>query len=329
MSADGYNFAWQSTTFPNPTGPDNVSSTILRFFQNIIQINLGTSFATDAISCGLVNPTFGYIVNGNMCPQAVSFPVDSLLKTTNFKFPLLSAYRLTREFQQFTDMKLMIKSNYAVNFILPPLSVEQYNVLYKYLAEVSDVLVDRSWRGFDINYNGGEQVWKTAKIAYTLLNKDEYGSFLGQDGKTEFPSIRFHMSVLEESQFVESNYPAMSNIFVKTDLYDGYNLSNPYDNIADGYVNPDLSVISLSVNSGTAAGGTVVAIMGDGFLNVLPSQLASYAVTLNGAPVNKILVKSNQIIIVVSGPGPLGSGDIVITDKLGETSILVGEWVYI
>jgi hypothetical protein len=327
---DGYLFGFQGTVFPNPVGPDLVSQTLLRFFQNVIQINLGTSFTADALSCGLTHATLNYIIDGNVCPQAISFPLNEfLLKTTNFKFPLLSIHKSNREFQQFTDMKLMIKSDYIVNWILPPLSVEQYNVLYKYLTLVSDVLVDRCWRGSDINYNNGELVWQTAKIAYTLLNKDEHGSFLGNEGKTEFPGIKFHMSVFEESQFEPANYPEWTNAFIQTNNYDGYNLSLPIDNIADGYVNPNLSISSLSIESGPIAGSSVVNIIGDGFANFRSSQISTHQVTFNGSPVLKLIVKTNQSMIVITGPGAaLGTGNVVITDSLENTSQLNGIWTY-
>ena len=329
--ADGYLFGWNSTTFPlTPTATltDPVTSTILRYFQNIIKINLGQAFAVDAAACGFLNAQMNFVVDGNMVPQALAYPPDSTLATTNYKFPLLSVYRLTREFQQFTNMKLMIKSDYLVNFILPPLSNTQFNSLYKYLAYVSDVLIDRSWRGFDINYNGGEQVWKTAKIAYALLTKEEDGSFTGIEGK-EFPAIRLHLSIMEEDQFIEANYPAMENIFVQTNVYDGYNLSLPVDNLADGYVNPNLSIVGLNVTSGSVAGGTVIEVVGDGFLNITPSQVASFAITLNGAPVNRIVVKTNQVILVLSGPGPsAGTGNVVITDRLGNVATLTNGWTY-
>lgn len=330
--SDGYLFGFNTTTFPlssTASLTDPVTDTILRYFKNIIKINLGAAFANDAAACGLVNQRMNFVVDGNMVPQAIAYPPDTTLQTTNYKFPLLSAYRVSREFQQFTNMKLMIKSDYMVNFTLPPLSNTQYNYLYKYLAYVADVLIQRTWQGYDPNYNNGEQVWKTAKIAYALLSKDEYGSFIAVEGKEEFPSIRFHMSVMEESQFIESNYPGLDNIYVRTNVFDGYNLSTPYDNIADGYVNPNLSIVGLNVSSGSVLGGTVVAISGDGFLNVTPSQSASYSVTLNGAPVSKLLVKSNQIILVVSGPGPAtGTGDVVITDNKGNITTLTNGWTY-
>jgi hypothetical protein len=330
--ADGYLFGWNSSIFPlSPAASltDPVTNTILRYFQNIIKINLGQAFALDAAACGYLNQQMNFVVDGNMVPQALAYPPDSTLTTTNYKFPLIYCHRLSREFQQFTDMKLMIKSEYVIGFILPPLDNIQYNYLYKYLAYVSDVLVQRSWQGYDPNYNNSEQVWITAKIAYALLNKDEYGSFLGTDGKTEFPGIRFHMSVMEESQFVESNYSEMENIFVQTNVYDGYNLSLPVDNFADGYVNPNLSIIGLNVVSGSVNGGTVIEVVGDGFLNITPSQVASFAVTLNGAPVNRIVVKTNQVILALSGPGPsTGTGNVVITDRLGNVATLTNGWTY-
>lgn len=334
--SDGYLFGFNGTTFPlaaSSAVADPVTQTILRYFQNIIQINLGTAFAADALSVGFTHANINSVIDGNMVPQVVNYPVASLLKDTNFKFPLLSVYRLTREFEQFTNMKLMIKSDYLVSFILPPLSVEQYAVLYKYLAYVSDVLIQRTWQGYDVNYNSGEQVWITAKIAYALLSKDEYGSFLGEVdkvGKVEFPGIQFRMSVMEESQFIEANYPAMQNIFVQTNAIDGYNPALPFDNIADGYVNPNLTINSLSVSSGPVAGGTIINILGAGFLNVASSQVSSFGITLNGAPVNRIVVKSNTSILIVSGPGATtGTGNVIVTDRLGNITTLTNGFTYV
>lgn len=330
----GNQFGFNSSVFPAITGStlaslDPATQTILRYFSGILQINLGTDFATDAVACGFTNAHMNFVRDGYMVASAVSFPVAPTLQAQDYKFPLLSVYRLKRTFEQHSSMKVVIKSDYVINYILPPLSVFQYNTLYKYLQAVSDTLVQRTWQGYDPAYNGGEQVWKTANIAYATLEGDEYGSFLGQDGKTEFPSIRLNMSVMEESQFVESNYNSMTNAFIEVDHYDGYNLSIPVSNIADGYANPNLSLTTISVSSGSVLGGTMVQITGSGFENVIASGGSSYNVTLNGAPVSRLIVRSNTILLVVAGPGATtGTGNVVIKDSLGNIATLSGAWTY-
>lgn len=333
--SDGYNFGFDSVVFPAVPGEtlsslDPVTNTILRYFTNVIKINLGAAFAADAALCGFTNAKgMNFLIDGYMVAQSVSFPVSSSLSVADYKFPLLSVYRTKRKFTQNSSMKVIIESEYDVNYILPPLSIIQFNKLYKYLSAVSDVLVDRTWRGLDINYNHGEQVWKTAKVAYALMHGDEYGSFLGQDGKTEFPSIKLSLTMMEESQFVPSNYNELDNVFFEVDLHDGYNLALPINNFVDGYANPNLSITSLNINSGSILGGTAVLITGSGFENVISSIIPTYAVTLNGAPVSRLIVRSNTILLISSGPGVVdGIGDVVVTDKLGNTITLTNGWQY-
>jgi hypothetical protein len=332
--ADGYQFGWDTIVFPAPTNStlatlDPVTQTILRYYENILQINLGNAFNADATTCGLTGSVNNNIVTGSVVAQAVGFPVDSLLQTTKLKFPLLSVYRLTRKFEQHSSLKLMIHSNYVVNFVLPPLAVEQYNLMYKYLSAVSDVLVQRTWQGSDANYNNGELVWKTANFAYAMLDGDEYGSFLGNDGKTEFPSIRFMLTVMEESQFVLSNYEEMTGVDVEVDNVDGYNLSLPYKNIADGYINPNLDLVSLDLSSGSVNGGTIVVLTGTAFSNIQTSFTSTQNLMFNGAPAAKLVVKSDSIVLAVTGPGPTtGTGDVVLTDSLGNTTTLINGWTY-
>jgi IPT/TIG domain len=324
---DGYNFQWNSTVFPNPPGSDVITQTILRFFQNIIQINYGAQFAADAAACGLLNAQNSIVIDGNVCPSALGFPIAPTLKSTEYKFPLLTAYRMSREYDQFTTMKLTIKSEYVVNFILPPLTPDQYNYMYKYLSYAADIIVHRSWEGSDPNYNDGEHIWKTANIAYALFNKDEHGSFF--DNQTEFPSIRMHLSIMEQAQDVRSNYNDLTNAFIQTDNVDGYNPSSPVLNVADGYANPNLSILSLNTSSGSVLGGTVVVIIGSAFANVISSQVSSSNVTFNGAPVARLLVKTSEAIVVITGPGAAtGTGNVVITDRFGNTTTLNDGWTY-
>ena len=331
---DGYRFGFDTIVFP-ATSPatlaslDPITQTILRYYTNILQINLGNAFATDAVACGLTHQRLDYMVDGYLVGQAVAYPIDTVLKTTDFKFPLLSVYRTDRKFVQHSTMKLIIQSNYVVNYILPPLSTEQYSRLYKYFSAISDVLVQRTWQGYDQNYNNGEQIWKTANLAYAFLDVYQYGSFLVNDGKTEFPSLRLNLTFMEESQFVPDNYESLSDVYVEVDEIDGYNSSLPVYNIADGYCEPNLSITSISMSSGPVTGNTLVIIQGTGFTNITTSNTLTESLTFNGAQAAQLLVKSNTAIVAITGPGAIaGTGDVVITDDLGNTFTLGGSWTY-
>jgi len=332
---DGYAFGWNNSVFPALPGAtlatlDPATSAILRFFRAVIQINLGAAYTADALACGMSQATMSYVQDGYMVAQAVSFPVDSTLTTTDYQFPLLSVYRNDRKFIQHSSMIPFIESQYFVNFVMPPMTVLQFNKLYKYLSAVSDVLVQRTYQTYDPQYNNGEQVFKTANIAYAEIVSDQYGSFLGADGKTEFPSIRMMLTVHEKSQFVASNYEAFDGADIQVNNADGYNQANPVLNVSDGYADPNLTINSLSVSSGPVAGGTMVMIYGAGFDNMKSSQTISNAVTFNGAPVSKLLVKSNELLIVITGPGAAtGTGSVAVTDSLGNTFVLGNFWTYI
>jgi hypothetical protein len=327
-------FGYNTTVFPLTAGAtlataDTPTNTILRYYSNIIQANLGAAFAADAAQCNFLHASLNYIVDGSMVAQAVSFPVSSTLKITDYKFPLLSVYRTKRDFVQHSSLKVMIESQYDVCFILPPLTTRQFNFLYKYLELVSDVLVTRTWQGFDPLYNSGEQVWKSANIAYAEMHNDQYGSFLGADGSTEFPSIKLNIKMMEETQNVLSDFNSLNKVSIEVDLYDGYNLSNPVKNITDGYVNPNLGISSLSVSSGSIAGGTLVTILGAGFQNINSSLTPSFAATFNNVPVNSLIVKDTNTMLVKTGAASqTGIGNVILTDILGNSINLVDGWTY-
>jgi len=331
---DGYLFGYNSTIFPAPVGStlaslDPATQTILRFFTNVLQLNLGAAFSADALSCGLTHTKLNNFVDGYVVGQAISFPPDSILQSSDVKFPLLSVHRVSRKFTQHSTMKIIIESEYAVTYVLPPLAAEQFNKLYKYLSAISDVLIQRSWLGYDPNYNNGEQVWKTANIAYALLDKDEYGSFLGSDSKTEYPSLKISLRVMEETQFVDSNYQSLLGVDATISNVDGYNTSNPVLHVADGYINPNLSITSISLSTGPVTGNSFVIIIGNGFDNITTSNTITESLTFNNAAASKLIVKSNTSIVAITGPGQTtGTGDIVLTDNFGNVSIVSSGWTY-
>jgi IPT/TIG domain len=335
MSADGYQFTYNtSAVFPVSSGAtleslDPVTYTILRFFENVLQLNLGQAFAADCASCGLTNQNINNFVDGYMVGMAISFPPKTILQTTDVKFPLFSVCRTNRKFTQHSTMKMFIESDYSVYYTLPPLSPNQYNKLYKYFSAISDALIFRTWKGSDPNYNNGELVWKTAGIEYGLCHKDEIGVLEGIEGKTEFPTLKLSFSFFEEGTSSPDNYEPLTGFDIETDCYDGYNVTTPYLNIADAAVNPNLTISSINVSSGSIAGNTIVIITGAGFDNMVNnSTITEAAITFNNAPVSKFIVKTNNIILAITGPGSAGVGDVVVTDNLGNIATLQNCWTY-
>jgi hypothetical protein len=335
MVQDGY-FSFDSNVYPPQTGTGNttlkdtdiVSQKILEFFRGVLQANMSSRWNEACLSCGLVNSKLQNMKDGYTVGDALCFPLPSTLQQTDYHFPVLSVYREKEQYRQLSTTHIVIESDFVINWVLPPLAnVNQRNMLYPFLQEVSKTLLFYTFRGSDPKYNNGELVWREAGFAFALMEGAEYGSFLGQDGKTEFPSVQIKFKVFERDQFVRDNFESLTGFDGYIDHLDGYNINDPIVDFIEFHTNPGLRVTSFTPNSGPLSGNTMVVIYGTGFEEAGLSQQSQ--ITLAGNAVLRFLVKSDTVMIVITGYAPSGtSGPVVITDKYGNVATSTQNFTY-
>ncbi|SRR5260221_4727957 len=318
-------FSFDSAVYPPATGTGNttlldldpVNQKILSFYRGILQANLGARWNEASIAAGIRTTNLPNTIDGYIVGDAICYPPPSTLKQTDYKFPLLSSYRNKETYRQMSTNHILTESDFQITWTLPPLNTpNQLNLLYPFLSAVSKTILFYTFNGSDPKYNNGELVWQEAGFAFALMDKAEVGSFLGQDGKTIFPSVQIGLKIFEKNQFVPENYEPFTGFDVYISEVDGYNINNPLDFIQFS-TNPNLAVNSFSPTSGSINGNTLVVIHGQGFEAANISQQSQIKIANNS--VSSFLVKSDTTIIAITGyTTATTSGNIVITDNLGN-----------
>jgi hypothetical protein len=191
--------------------------------------------------------------------------------------------------------------------------------------------------GYDPKVNpNGPSVWITSGISGGEFGNIVFTQSLGTHKKKEdkvedmaFPTLTATWSCWEENQWgLPQNYPnSLTSISFSGSLNDGYNINNPLPNTADGYINPNLSITSISPTSGSAVNGdTLVYISGTAFL-----PYNTYTVSFNGAIAKSPRVVNQNLISVITNQSinsNTGLGNVIISDNNGNSFTLINGWTY-
>jgi hypothetical protein len=343
-SPDGYWSFNNGETYPLPDySADSTPSLILgdqtlytvaNFFRNITNSNLQPRFSEDMSNAGIKNANIPTYVDNTAVAQVVTYPLyPNILTTSQFKFPLMSVSQTGMQSVMFTSVKTSVKRDFAVTWVLPPMTAPQLNVLQAHLS-----IAAKSWMAYgSIGYDpklSTTSAWNQAGIAFGELGKVSMMPFKGnkpvENGWQEvmFPAITLNLSLWEVNQLgLPINYPIiLGDIGIQLNVADGYNINNPLNNFIDGYVYPNLTLTSISPNSGSIQGDTLCFITGQGF-----NAANTYTVSVNGAVGKSVLVRSPvmlQFITNQSINAATGTGNLVVSDNLGNTATLTNGWTY-
>ncbi len=334
FNSDGEFYPLPSYT-SNPTPSlelgDVTLYTISSFFQQILNSNLLPRFANDMLNCGIKNeklPSYhdGYAV-GKVYPYAL-YP--DILKTTEIQFPALCVYQTNATPVQFTTVKIGMKRDFIISWIMPPMTAQQEFVFMTHQSIAAKAIIGFGSVGYDPKVST-VSAWQSIGLAGGEFGKISLLPFQGMnhDGnKAKFPAISVPFSVWEINQLglPQNTNGNFESVYLEVDLGDGYNINNPLPNIADGYIIPNLSITSFTPTSGSVQGDTQVFITGNGF-----NPTGQYTVSFNGAIAKTPFVRSNQLMQVITNPsigGATGSGNILIQDNLGNSYEISG-WSYV
>jgi hypothetical protein len=333
-------WSYSSAFFPlpsllaNPTPilelADPVLWSVGQFFASLLNSNLLPRFADEAAKCGLTSATFNNFVDGSLSPQITTYPLNPmLLKTTDFKFPLLNVYVEREEFHQLTLNKTTVKRDIVVSWILPPLIPRQYNHLYPFFGIVSKAVSAYMIQGFDPKVSS-VSFWQTAGLSFGSMEGISYKPWLGMDkdgSNAYFPSIQIRFSFYEKNEEVAANYIELTGISIEEDLVDGYNIANPIKNFIDGYAYTSLALSSVAPVSGSVHGGTWLLLAGEGFSTTVLK--APQQIRICGAQAAQIQIVSPSLVRVLTSPGiSTGTGNVVLTDISGNAVQLLNAFTY-
>lgn len=339
---DGYfSFNNDNVIYPIPSGTnsfqllsyDPTQQTLATFFKALLDSNLQPAFNQAVLACKLNLPN---LVLGQTVGELVAYELDeTLLTTTNYNFPLLYVHDEGSDFDQTTLVYSSLHRHFTVSWILPPLTPTQYTVLNPFFHLVQEAWLGYGLQGYDPKINT-TNVWYTAGVSFGSIEDciiTKYDGTMkdksGHEMQAYFPCLELRLTLVEENQLpVPQNYPNLfGGVSIQLNLVDGYNPSNPIDNLIDGYVYPALSITATSVASGTEQGGTWLYLTGTGFDS---NQLAE--VTICGAPAAAYATKSASVLLVITNPAIFGTvgqtGDIVLIDNGGNTYTLPNSFTY-
>jgi hypothetical protein len=315
---------------PQPTSSNNelydldiVTYRLLAYYQGVLQANFISRWQAVTQALQLTSANVNYLVDGYVVPQAIAYPVTSTLLSTDYKFPLLSCYRKDEKWTQQSIQWINVESNYLITLVMPPLTNPQLARLYHFLAAFSKCILKSTFFQSDPLYNNGELVFAEADSSFILAKGAEYGSLLGQDGKTYFPSLQVHVTVAERTNFVSSNYSEFTGFDITDSLIDGYQPGNPISPFSQATLNPNITITSITPNTSPLSGNQVCLLQGAGFTSNI------VAISLAGVPVTKFIVKSPQTILAISAGSPaITNGDVTVTDNRGNIYTLTGAFSY-
>lgn len=345
---DGY-YSFNSQTYPVPSTSvdatpilqlaDPVIYKLASLITQLLNKDLLPRFQEEAIACGLTHANIDNWVDGVAVAQTVVFPFTSnptLLKTTDFKFPLLSIYPESEEFHMLTLTTLATKREIVVTWILPPLTPGQYNKMYPFFSVATKTILAYASQGYDPKI-GTSSFWKQAGLSFGEIYDVIYEPLEGLHKtpntkdmvQAMFPCIELRMATFERNKApVPQNYPTnLSKIELQINLVDGYNPASPVVDFADGYIVPDISITSVSPNTGTIHGNTLVYVHGTGFAAEKIKNASQ--LTFCDSPAKQVTVLTPSLMLALTNPNAAGIGDVVFTDLQSNTYKLTNGFTYI
>jgi len=207
---------------------------MLDFFSAMLRTHLGARFAAQAAKAG---------IPGIHSVLGMSLPLDPApwLATNQLKFPLLAIYRTQDTDDERTRIWTRAHCDVTVNYVLPPLTAGQAEILAPILNAVSKVISQRIEQGMDPTYTPpggiqGDSAWQLSGLDRIWLKSSKWGGY--DDGeKLFFPAWTGIVQLEERSDFVPEDYEDFSGAIVNIDLK---------DHVTDTVL-PDVVVIDTSV----------------------------------------------------------------------------------
>ena len=121
---------------------DPVRDRMLAFFKDAVNQELGGSTSTVTASSAWGTARVGTVLASAQPVQDVCYlaPTPDLMRETNWGMPLLCCYRTSAVHEEFSLQRELIRSTWGVDYILPPLAVDDRRKLAGVLSGVRSLL---------------------------------------------------------------------------------------------------------------------------------------------------------------------------------------------
>jgi hypothetical protein len=168
-------------SFPLDTTPDTLLKRAdpaiyyaLDFLQSVITTYCDDAFTTAATAAGLT----ALSTAGSVVRTAVGYdPTHDFQMAQQWsRLPLLSLHRTRARYSERTINKTQSKDRWVMDYVLPPLSPGQTEIMHPILSAIEKCVMDRVEMGFDPSYAGGLRVFgdEGGGLASIALAEREY-----------------------------------------------------------------------------------------------------------------------------------------------------------
>lgn len=284
----------------------------LSFFRQMIEVHVGERLMAAADGTPVE------------APVAMVLPTDPgpYFTSGQIKFPLLALYRTRGRFEDRTVQYRHDITTFELLYALPPLTLADAVRVGPILNAIKDVIDDRAERGSDPAMtppgdSAGGEFWTLSGVERIDIDSCEWGTYSGLDGEP-FMALKITGSVREETAPTQATgaYEDFAGINGHIDHVspDGSELLD----VAQDKTLQAPTVASLSVATGSVAGGTAVTITGTLFQ-------APASVTFAGASAANVVVVNSTTITCVT-PAQLASfagelADVVVSTDFGDGTL--------
>lgn len=313
------------TALTNPLlfDADRAIAYALDFFSFVINTYPGPRLLTAAAAAS-VKDNRSVVISSAVEQRYPDDPVPYLLEN-QLKFPCLGVYRQDATYRKHSAGYFDDRCNFSLIYVLPPLTAGQAEAMLPIFRAVEMAIRQKTVQSFDPAYTPpggtlGQSPWglQFAAVEEIGFEKGIRGVLPGT-GSLGFPFLCM------SGFFIERDMPLPAqNKFaggdVEVDLVspDGATVA-PFIQFATQQAP---TVTSLSVTTGSIAGGTAVTITGTLFLS-------SPAVLFGSTPVTNVVRVSATTITcttpALSGPGTVG---VVVVNRDGQVGTKLAAYAY-
>jgi hypothetical protein len=194
---------------------------IIQYFSGVLILHMQSRWNAEVVKSGRSD------LIDKMVNEVIPYDPLPLATDTQFRFPLLSAYRTSESYEWKTIAWYHVTSEMNILYILPPLTSDQTEGLYPFLTHAARTLVDRTEETLDSNFNSGELVWQEAGLEEIKITSCTYGKIPGLknglNSNIYFPTVSLTLQCIEKRMPVAANFELFNGMDARVKVHeDGY-----------------------------------------------------------------------------------------------------------
>lgn len=275
------------------------------FLAGALQIHLGRRLQNEADELQL---KLSQVVR-----KTVNVEPTPLLQTTQLQFPLFALYRKGETHTRHTASWDKDVSEWEFAYLLPALTPPQQDRLCPILRAVVRTIAHALKQGYEPGYKADHSVWDVAGLQSIRLVSAQYKTFEATDAVKGY-----YRAVVGTIEAVERDMPVPDAF----EPFDGADV-HVNEQAADGTIVTDVALVAthpaptiatVSPNSGSKDGGTVITITGTNFRGPMELRIGTMLVA--------VVVVSPTVATAVTPPHsayPTFMADVTLTAFDGQS----------